>query len=283
MSKNKRLFLFAGYNKDGIVDESLIYYVQSLSEHGDVIVCMDSDCPKSETKKLQKYTINTTASHHGEYDFGSYKRAYIYARDKKILNNYDFVYLVNDSVFGPMFDIKKTLTDIESIQSDAVGLIVATHKTHSYMESWFVRLNKKIATSIWFDEFISNVKKESNKFAVTIKYEHGLSNLIAKNNCAWVGKYTHHGRYTYNQPLKLFKSGCPFIKKASFTRHNGALGRQIKYILKHSDKKASNAVLNSANNLYGTKYMNWFLTSNPIKIFVRKIKYALKKIRNGGI
>ena len=185
MSTNKRLFLFAGYDQNGIIDDALIHYVSSVSALGDVLVCLDSDCKKSEIDKLKKYTIHTMATRHCEYDFGSYKRAYQYARDNNLLEKYDFIYLVNDSVFGPMFDIKNTIENLEKIQTDAAGLVVAKHKTHSYMESWFVRLNKKIFLSDWFDEFISNVKHLEHKYLITIQYEHGLSNLIKNNNCSF--------------------------------------------------------------------------------------------------
>lgn len=281
MSTHKRLFLFAAFDPQNIIDDALIHYVSALSKHGDIIVCIDSDCKKTETNKLQKHTIHTISERHGEYDFGSYKRAFQYARDKNILKNYDFIYLVNDSVFGPMFDIKNTLDKIENSDSDATGMVVAKHKTHSYMESWFVRLNKKIFMSKWFDKFISSVTHEEYKFIITVKYEHGLTNIIKKHNCSWSGIYTYYGRKTYNNPKSLFKSGCPFIKKASFTRHNGSIGNQIKYVLKHSDLTAKNSVIKSAERIYGKQYIQWLLTYNPVKIILRKTTYVIQKLKNG--
>ena len=281
MKKHNRLFLFAGYDKNNIIDDALVYYVSALSKIGDVIVCMDSDCTKTETNKLKPYTIHTIAKRHGEYDFGSYKRCYQYARDENLLDKYDNVYLVNDSVFGPMFDMTNIIDKMESHESDAVGMVISKHKTHAFMESWFVRLNKKIFTSQWFDEFISDVKSEEYKYIITVKYEHGLTNLVKNHNCSWDGLYTYRGRYTYNNPRGLFKHGCPFIKKASFTRHNGDCGKQIKYILNHADFSAALSTIISANRVYGEKYMNWLLTGNPIKILLRKIKYIIQKIKNG--
>ena len=283
MSTHKQLFLFAGYNKDCIIDDALIYYVSQLSNYGDVIVCMDCDCKTSEINKIKKYTIHTIAARHGEYDFGSYKRAYQYARDKNILNNYDYVYLVNDSVFGPTINMEQTLKNIESKNTDACSMTISRHKTHSYMESWFVRLNKKIFMSKWIDKLITSVKKEANKYAVTIVYEHGLTNVISKNNCSWDGLYTIRGRETYNNPKYLFKHGCPFVKKLSFTRHNGALGNQIKYILKHCDKNAAHVIMNTSNQLYGKQYVNWLLTNNIFKIWLRNIIYFKNKLLNGGL
>ena len=278
-----RLFLFAGYDKDCIIDDALIYYVKTLSKYGDVILCIDSDCPKQETEKIKKYTLHTIAKRHGEYDFGSYKRCFQYAKNKDILKNYDYLYLVNDSVFGPTINLKQTLDKIESIPTDAAGIIISTHKTHACMESWFVRLNKTVFLSDWFDNFMNNITKAETKADITIKYEHGLTNLIKSNKCSWGGLYSVRGRETYNRPKSLFKKGCPFIKKVSFTRHNGSLGKQIKFILNNCDKLASTAIMKTANRLYTKEYTDWFLTSNPLKILYRNITYVITKLKNGEI
>ncbi len=283
MSTNKRLFLFAAYDKNGIIDDALIFYVSNLAKFGDIIVFMDNDANESEINKLKKHTIYTGAQRHGEYDFGSYKRAYQYARNKNILKNYDTIYLLNDSVFGPMFDMTDLFQKMDAKKTDAVSMVISKHKTHSFMESWFVQLNKKIFLSDWFDKFMSGVKKEPDKYIITVKYEHGLTNLIKNNDCSWSGLYECYGRFTYNKPKSLFKLGCPFVKKASFTRHFGDCGKQINYIFNHSDKNAIDSIRKTANRVYGEKYMNKFLTNNPVKIYARKILYLTHKIKNGEI
>ena len=177
-----------------------------------------------------------------------------------------------------MFDMKEIINKIESIRSDACGMVISRHKTHKFMESWFVRLNKKIFLSPWFDEFISSVTHESEKTAITIKYEHGLTNLIHNHNCSWNGVYEIRGRFTYNNPEILFRYGCPFVKRACFTRHYGDCGIQIKHVLKCADNDATQSVLKTANRIYTEKYMTKFLTSNPVKIWARKIRYAIYKM-----
>lgn len=273
----KRLFIFAGYDANGIIDDALLYYLAQLNKFGDIVLCMDCDAKKTEINKTKKYCLYAVATRHGEYDFGSYKRAYIWARDNNILNKYDLVYIVNDSVFGPMFNMSNLIKKLDSMPTDASGVAVSKHKTHAFMESWFVRLNKNIFTSNWFDEFISSITTQPTKNRVSVKYEHGLSRLISEHKCFWGGIYVHHGRFTYNNPKRLFKNGCPFIKKACFTRHYGALGNEIKYILAHSNKNAATAIMNTANRVYGADYMNWFLTINPFKIIWRRLKYATRK------
>ena len=279
----KRLFIFAGYDANGVIDDALIHYVRTLSRHGDVVLCMDSYCKKSELDKIRPFVLHAIAIRHGEYDFGSYKRAYAWARDKKILKNYTDVYMVNDSVFGPMFDIKRTLKNMESTKTDATGLVVAHHKTHAYMESWFVRMGRKIFLTPWFDNFIMSVQHEEHKYIITVKYEHGLTNVIQENGGAYAGIYDIRGRFTYNYPKRLFKRGCPFVKRACFTRHNGAAGCQIRYILNHIAPSIRDAIMVTANRVYGEKYMHWLLTRNPLRIWTRNIKYAFKKLKSGEI
>ena len=185
MSNKKCLFLFAGYDKDGIIDDALIHHIRTLALFGDVILCMDNKSDKNEIKKIRKYVIAPLVMKHGEYDFGSYKRAFQYAHERDILKNYEFLYLVNDSVFGPMFSPKKLIHKMRRIPLDAVGLIKSKHKTHEFMESWFIQLKPKVFLSTWFHEFMESVKKEPDKTSITVKYEHGLTNLIRNHKCKW--------------------------------------------------------------------------------------------------
>lgn len=63
----KRLFLFAGYDAEGVVGPSLIYYVSALSGYGDVIVVMDNDSSPEEMRKLSGLVLHAEAGRHGEY------------------------------------------------------------------------------------------------------------------------------------------------------------------------------------------------------------------------
>ena len=73
--QNKRLFLFAGYDKDGIVDKTLMHYLHSLSALGDIIFVMDCDASDTELAKLSEIPniIHISAARHNEYDFGSFE------------------------------------------------------------------------------------------------------------------------------------------------------------------------------------------------------------------
>lgn len=274
----KRLFIFAGYSANNRVDAALRYYVQALSRFGDVVLYMDCDAPKSELKKLEPYTIYAGASRHREYDFGSYKRAYAFARDNLDIEKYDIMYLVNDSVFGPLMDIAETFNKMEAIPTPAFGLVGNLHHAHPHIQSWFVGLHKEIFMSTWFDEFMMSVTQVPDKGSVTIMYEHGLSNLITKHGLKWRCLYNMPGRSVYNRVKYMFKQKIPFIKKVAFTRHNGRLGGQLNYVLQHCDTSVRDAIISAACDTWGEKYISKLLTRNPLRLMWRGITYAIPKI-----
>ncbi len=281
--KNKRLFLIAGYDPKNEADESLLYLVSSMAGMGDVVLYMDTECNRQQLNKFIPFTLHCDASRHREYDFGSYKRAYIWAKNNLKLSAYDFLYLINDSIYGPLKDIKPYLEKMESLGTDAFGLVCNPHKTHPHIQSWFIGCKKSVFLSKWFDDFMNDIKMLSDKGSITKQYEQGFSKKILDNGLSWKCLYTVPGRRIYNDVKKLYKHNLPFIKKASFIRHNGRLGRQILYILSNTDEKLSKVILSNAERIWGKEYIHWLLTKNPIKIIYRKITYAIKKLFKEGI
>lgn len=279
----KRLFLFAGYNQKGIVDDALVYYVGALSKFGDIVLCMDSNCEKTELNKLKKFVLNASATRHGEYDFGSYKRAYIWAKQNLDLAEYDFIYLVNDSVYGPLYDMSRYFDAMENMGHDGFGIVKNPHYEHPHIQSWFVGLKPSVFLTDWFDEFMHAITKLKDKGAITKLYEQGLSKIILEHGLTWDCLYSVPGRGVYNKVKKLYKSGMPLMKKVAFTRNHGALGRQLVYILRNIDSNASNAIIKSAKMQYGDKNITKLLTRNPIKIAYRNIKHAIHKLFVEGI
>lgn len=279
----KRLFLFAGYDAHGTVDASLIYLVRALSNFGDVVVHMDNDNADGSIKKLAPYTLHAAAARHGEYDFGSYKRAYIWAYDNLNLGEYDFVYMVNDSIYGPLYDLGEYFSVLERTPHDAFGLVLNPNRAHPHIQSWFIGMRPSVFKSTWFDEFMRSVAPQRSKGAITKLYEQGFTARLIDHNMQFRCMYTVPGRGVYNRVKYLYRKKMPFMKKVAFTRHNGALGRQILYVLNHISPAGRDAILANAHRTFGSEYVTNLLTQNPFKIIYRHIKYALSKILMGKL
>ncbi len=212
----KRLFLFAAYDKDCLIDDTLLYYLEALSKLGDIIFTMDNDTPAKEMAKLDRIPniLHASAQRHGEYDFGSYKRGYIWANDNQILDNYDWIYLTNDSVLGPMGDLESMLVNIESRGADCVGMVSNDPQLlPAHIQSWFVGLKRHVATSKFFRDFITNVAHQTDKLSVVYKYEVRMSQMLVENGCTYAALFENYGPTIYTNPHLALKAGVPFIKK----------------------------------------------------------------------
>ena len=212
----KRLVIFAGYDKDNIIDDYVVYYIKELKKTADIIYVSDCNILDNEIKKISNYCIHIINGRHEEYDFGSYKRGYLYAKENNILNNYDCLIFCNDSCYGPFFELKNIIDKMNNY--DFGGLYISKDlkiAEHDYITSFFVFISKKIFNSDFFNNFINNIKKEEDKIDIIKKYEFGLSKLMLDNNIKLEAVFNDKNEFNrpYFNPLSLVKEGFPFLKR----------------------------------------------------------------------
>lgn len=274
--KNKRIFIFAGYDKHGIIDDSLLYYLNALSELGDIIFFMDNSISKFEKAKLCSVPniLYIDAKRHGEYDFGSYKRLYQWADNKDIIKNYSWIYLVNDSVYGPFSSLKPVLENMESSGADATSIFKSVKNNQEFLQTWFLGLRKNIALSDWFNKFINDIKKEDTKKNIVEKYEFGLNNLLIKNKVKTYSYMFDKKLHMTRNPLHFFRTGLPFLKKNAVLNPHSHIG-EIKYILKALPKVSSNFILDNIKRLRGDMYIkHWIFGFALIRYIYKKFLFG---------
>lgn len=275
----KRLFLFAAYDPDNMIGASLAYYLRSLAELGDVVLFMDNERPaEKELAKLSGIVKLFGAEKHGEYDFGSYKRAFKLAEQDLKLDGYDCCYLVNDSVFGPLMPMGPILDKLENSGAGAFGLVYNPKRREPHLQSWFVGFGKDVLHSPWFRNFIESVSVQADKIEVCRKYENGLTALFLANGIKLSSLYSLRGKAIYNRPEALFRKGLPFVKRNSFVRHNGSLCLQIRHILEACPEDCRDAIIQDCLRLYGKEYVNAILNAGRLEAFKRYIQYLRSKL-----
>ncbi len=279
----KRLFLFAGYDKDGIIDDTLVYYVSRLSKCGDVVLFMDSDINDHELNKIKKFCVTAVAKRHAEYDFGSYKYGYLWALKNLDIHKYDFMYMVNDSVYGPFFEIEPYLEKMESKNTDAFGMVdkIGGHAPH--IQSWFIGMRPAVFLTDWFDNFMKSIKHQESKNQVAIMYETGFTIMLKQHNIKYACLYHVFNRGIYKSIKSLYKQRMPFMKKVAFLALEGALGHQIRYVLNRIPKELADAIIKNAQRVYGTEYTNTVLNNGIWTSFKTKVQHAIKRITTGTI
>ena len=244
---SKRLFLFAAYNKNNIISNELLSYLTELSRLGDIIFFMDNSLCDLEKDKLKniKNILFFHCEKHGEYDFGSYKRSFLYALQHNILNKYSWVYFVNDSVYM-LSSPEKIIIELEKSKADMIGMYsYKNQNTPIHIQSWFFGVNKKLATSKFFYGVINGIEKQKEKDDIIYKYEVGITQVIIRQGYkifTWLnGDNIDDVRW---RPLNAIKSGLPFLKKAAVDQIDN-----IRYLLPYTnDYGLINKISNKKKN-----------------------------------
>lgn len=230
----KRICLFAGYNKHNIIEDYVLYYIKELAKISDVYYLADNSV--IETEKLIPYTKAVYGYYHGKYDFGSWQEL-IHKIGYDKLSEYDELILTNDSVFGPLCDLKDYIENLEKDKWDMCGINTAYEAHAWHLSSYFLILKKNVFLSDIFKQHIDSIKQEDSVGKIIEKYEIGLSKkvidagFIVKNSVEFEKNIYFFWR-------QFLLAGSPLIKRKIFNDELFLICRTIgweEFIHKHSN------------------------------------------------
>lgn len=229
----KRVVVFAHYDKNNKIDDYVAYYLKSLKEAGcEVVFVSCCELDNSEIEKVKDYVIHSICEKHDEYNFGSYKRGFLYL--KNFLNVYDELIFANDSCYGPIYPISEVFANMEKEDCDFWGItknnfgykksIGHFFVKRPHIQSYFVAFNKKIFTSEDFQKFMLSVVHQDNKKLIVSKYEIGLTELLVKKCYKYkvlVNAFENVNNIAILKWRQIIENHkMPFIKKSLFDLKN---------------------------------------------------------------
>ena len=230
----KRLLIFCHYNKYHGLSDHIIYLLSHIKNIYDrVIFVSNSNVDIEKQKIIKNYCDDIQLRENRGYDFGAWKDVLIKEGWDK-LSEYDNLTLMNDTCFGPLYDLEPLYNQMEAQDIDFWGLTdnnTRSFKTnipinipiHSHIQSYFICFNNKIIKSIVFKKFWKSVKYEKNVDAVILKYETQLTTLLEKKGftCSSVIKarsvIAHNDmNISFMFPDLCIINNIPFVKVKSF-------------------------------------------------------------------
>ncbi|MBR2922356.1 MAG: hypothetical protein IKC10_03440 [Alphaproteobacteria bacterium] len=279
-----RIVVFASYDKDGIVHDYVLGYLRYLKEVADKIIFIaDNYADEYEQNKLKELVDYAEFCPHGEYDFGSYKRGYYYAKSNGWLDSANKLIFCNDSCFCtssliPVFEI------MEKRSCDFWGM-TKSHEIQDHLQSYFLVFNSNVFTSKTFIEHINNVTHKDNFMDVVRCYELPFTSKL--NDASFVSseyiQFNNNINPTF-YPYKTYKKGMPLIKKKIFSTFDyGKDSLWLIYVLLQKNKLFKKHVEEcfSANsfailgNIYKRRLLNFIyhktISRNKIKIKIFNI------------
>lgn len=252
MPNKTRTAIFAHFDKDNVIDDYVIYYLNALKKVAQKLIFVsDCDLNTVETDKLIGIADKIIAKPHGEHDFGSYKRGFLFAQENNWLIGTDMLIFANDSCYGPFFQLENIFEKMEHENGNFWGITqnnkfkifknLPCGKTCEipHIQSYFFVLKKDVFSHLAFLNFIKSVKKEKNRNEVILKYEIGLSELLLENNFAmksFIKAYKDESSpFLHRAQELILNHGMPFLKCAIPKGRYVGLSVDLEEIAKVSD------------------------------------------------
>ena len=107
--KKNKICIFSHFDKNNIIDDNTIFYLQKLSIIANIIFVSTSEKLNNNNISKLKTLCNTVIiKENNGYDFGAWKSGLNILSEN--LFDYDELILCNDSVVGPLFDLEPIST-----------------------------------------------------------------------------------------------------------------------------------------------------------------------------
>lgn len=233
----KRLAIFFFYDKDGIVDNYILYFLKDLKNNVDelLIVCNGFLNNNSEND-LKNITSNIIVRENKGFDVWAYKAGIErYGWDK--ISCYDELILCNFTLFGPLYPFKYMFEEMNEKDLDFWG-ITKHHKVDfdsfgtckynyipEHIQSSFLVIRKSLIRTKDYQNFWDNIPM-INSYADSVGYYEAIFTKDFKDKGYKEDVFVNtedlreHTRYPLlMMSYELVKNRkCPVIKRKSFSQ-----------------------------------------------------------------
>ncbi len=168
---------------------------------------------------------------HGEYDFGSYKRGFLWALENGLLDATDELIFCNDSCYAPVHPFLPIFRNMHFADCDYWGLY-KSNEIREHLQSFFVVFRPNVFLSAVFKDFMAGIHRQPTVNEVVLEYEIGLSRLLEQNGYASLSyvkgpsfferrtKFGNVLNMSLYYPKWMMKHGFPLVKKKALNTPN---------------------------------------------------------------
>lgn len=300
----KRVAIYFFYDKDGVVDRYVNYFLEDFKKNLDrlIVVCNGKLTPEGR-QEFSKYTNEIIVRENKGFDVWAYKEGIEYIGWDN-LKNYDELVMLNMTIMGPVYSFKEMFDEMDSRKELDFWGITKFHKfpvdpwglikygyIPEHIQSHFIAVRKPMLTSYEFRQHWEKMRM-INTYFESVSYHESIFTKKFNDkgfksdsyiNSDDLKDFTDHPIIDY--PKKIIEEKrCPIFKRRSFfnpyddflTRSIGGQSLKLYNYLKENKKYDTDLIwenLLRTENMYDIKntlHLNYSLPS----------RYTLNKLEN---
>jgi lipopolysaccharide biosynthesis protein len=226
----RRAIVLAHFDPQGCFDPHVVHALAAYRQLADRIVLV-SNSARTLSPQLRRFVDTFVPRANVGYDFGAWREGLT----RLVPGEHDEVICVNDSVYGPLFELRPALADARVAGADLWGMVLSDLNTSRsvpripHLQSWFLGLRRPLLESDAYAEFWRDVGRPATKREVVERLEIGFSARMAAAGFRIAGLYdaTTAGRVGLSEVWPHLSPRQPsrswrLLRKSCRTSHNPA-------------------------------------------------------------
>ncbi|MDR1182089.1 MAG: rhamnan synthesis F family protein, partial [Bacteroidales bacterium] len=227
-----RILFFVHYNKYNGLSRHVIYLLKNIRGlYSRIVVVSNSPLSGEQNTELSKSCDEILVRENKGFDFGAWKDALLKDGWEK-LSQYDNLTLMNDSCFGPIFDLENIYREMEqkdidfwgltNNKNDRFGIPGTNGPVPDYVQSYFICFKRHVVDSVPFKTFWENVRYEKKLEKVIQNYETRFTKILTTagfNSGVFLDKVNFpkiKSDLAVRRPDLCLQFKVPFLKIRSF-------------------------------------------------------------------
>ena len=222
----ERIILYVHFNKYKRVSNHVFYQLEQLKPLFSKIIFISNSHIEEAIKKTlyDEFGISNVLERYNKgYDFAAWRDG-MSAVGFEELKTYDSLTLINDTCFGPLWDLEPIYKHFEvDTQVDFWGMtnFRKTKYFEEHLQSYFVTFKQQILRAISFQEFWEQVKDFTDVQDVIDHYETKFTQYFTEAGFTYKAAFDTrleeatdliHPDFTYYKPFTILEEKVPFLK-----------------------------------------------------------------------
>lgn len=221
----ERLLLYVHFNKFNSISEHVLYQLEKMRPHfNKVVFISNSHISQAQEQDLKKTLVDEILLRKNiGFDFAAWRDGMKLVGFEE-LKSYDSITLMNDTCFGPLWDLEPIYQKFEKDeQVDFWGMtnFRQTKDFPEHIQSYYLSFKKNVVNSTVFQDFWQQIQDYTNVQDVIEHYETQVTTNLTQAGFRYQTVFDTlqaddmgmlYPDFSYYNPTAILKHRVPFIK-----------------------------------------------------------------------
>ena len=269
-----RLLLYVHFNKYNELSGHVLYQLEHMRPlFSRIVLISNSTLSQESAMELHELGISEILQRENKgYDFAAWRDGMKAVGFEK-LGQYDSVTLMNDTCFGPLWDMNPIFTQFEERSDIDFWGMTNFRKTKyfkEHLQSYFLSFSQEVVKSVVFQSFWSTIKNFENVQDVIDNYETQVTTSLMEAGYRYDAVFNTlsedagdlvHPDFSYYRPIKIVEKKVPYLKIKSLKENE----KRSVLLLALIEEKSNYPIS------YIKNYINRYVSPDSLIILDKKI------------